>query len=97
MLAELSVEVIDIEQVLTLPLCSKFPLHIDLHEKNLRDFIKGCSGIELLAIANDVVTLMEKIGELVFLERFEFWDELFDFLITNEAPPQTDEMYFGGG
>ena len=50
------------------PFLSQLAFDIDLDEQNLGDFVEGGDGVELFAVADDVVALVEQVGEFVFLE-----------------------------
>lgn len=50
-----------------------------VNEKNFGDFIERGGGIEMVAVANDVVAFAQQFGEVVFLENLEFRGDLLDF------------------
>ena len=68
MLAKLVVKKLDGEEVLPRALGSKLAFDIDLDEENLGDFVEGGGGVELLAVADDVVAFVEQVREFVLLE-----------------------------
>ncbi len=70
-LPKLVVKILDGEEVLPRALGPQFSIDIDLHEENLGDFVKGSGGVELLAIADDVMAIVEQFREFVFLEDFQ--------------------------
>jgi hypothetical protein len=82
MFADLFVQEFDVEEILALPFRAKFSLYIDLHEKDFGDLIEGGGGIKLFPVANNVVALVEQIGELVLFEGFEFRNKIFNLFVT---------------
>ena len=69
-LVGLLVEVISGETVAAVAPAQQAAFETHLHEKHLVDFIERGGGIKMFAIANDVVALVQQVGELVFLENF---------------------------
>ena len=59
------------EKVLAPPFLLQLALDPDLHEQHLGDFVEGRGGIEMLAIADDVVALVEQVRKFVFLENLQ--------------------------
>ena len=63
-----------------------FRLHLaldpDLDEQHLGDLVERGGGVQLLAVADDVVALVQQVGELVFFEDLEFRDQLFNLLVA---------------
>jgi hypothetical protein len=74
----LIVEIFSAEQILPLPLLLHLTLNPSLHEEDLGDLVEGGSGIEVLAVADDVVARVEEVGELVLLEGLEPLEQLLD-------------------
>ena len=59
------------EQIAPLALLPHPALGPDFHEENLGDLVERGSGVEVLAVANDVVALVEQVGKLVLPEGAE--------------------------
>ena len=80
-LADLFVEELDTENVL--PLLLLFHLSLDpcLDKEDLCDLIERGGRVEVLPVADDIVALVEKVGELVFLEGLETLEKLLDVLV----------------
>ena len=70
-----------LKRFLPLLLGLEFSFHEDLDEENLGDFVEGGGGVALLPIADDVVALVEQVGELVLLEDLQALDEFLDLLV----------------
>lgn len=64
------------------PIAQQSPFEAGLHEQHLRDLVEGSGRIEVFAITNDVVTLVEKVGEFVLFEDLQLLDQLFDLFVT---------------
>ncbi len=79
--AELLLEELDAEKVLPLPLGLEFAFHEHLDEEDLGDFVERGDGVALLPVADDVVALVEQVGELVLLEDLQALDEFLDLLV----------------
>ena len=73
-IAELFLEKLDAEEVLALPLGLEFAFHEHLDKEDLGDFVERGDRIAFLPIADDVVALVEQVGELVFLEYLQSLD-----------------------
>lgn len=76
--ADLVVQVIGGKDVDAAALRFQLAFDIDLDKEDLGDLIERGRGIEFLAIADDVVTLVEQVGEFVLFEDFQPLDEAFD-------------------
>ena len=77
----LLLEELDAEQVLALLLGLEFPFDEDLDEEDLGDFVEGGDRIAFLPVPDDVVALVEQVGELVLLEDLQALDQFLDLLV----------------